>query len=319
MSENTNGGDQSLSSADQIDPAELEGLESGEESSESSSPAAEPKTAEQKAIEKLEKSFKLKVNGKEIEEKIDLNNEAELVKKLQLARAAQEAMQEKAMTKKQLEQMNAEMNAFLDRLKSNPLEILKHPELGINLEQVAEMILQSKIEEEMKSPEQIELEKAKKRLEELENERKALEEAKQKAEMERLEREASEYIQNEIITAIDTGDLPNSPYIVNKMAQLLSVAYDNGIDVDAKDIVPIVKQAYMRDMREMLGKLPDDLVEELVTPDRVKGIRNKRIQAVRAKNAQAVKVEDTGAKPVKQEDNKKKLYSKDFFKNLGDF
>jgi hypothetical protein len=73
-------------------------------------------------------------------------------------------------------------------------------------------------------------------------------------------------------------------------------------------------------MKEMLGKLPDDLVEELVTPDRVKGIRNKRIQSVKAKNAQSqVKIQDTGAKPKPQEDNKKRLYSKDFFKNLGDF
>src|SRR5574343_659193 len=281
MSEQNNGGDQSLSSADQIDAAELEGLESGEQSSDQT-----PTPAEQKAIEKLERSFKLKVNGKEIEEKIDLNNEAELVKRLQLAKAADSAFQERAATKKQLEQMNAEMNEFLHRLKSNPLEILKHPELGINLEQVAEMILQSKIEEEMKSPEQIELEKAKKRLQELEDERRELAEAKQKAEMERLEQEASQFIQQEIVSAIDTGELPNTPYIVNKMAQLLSVAYDNGIDIDAKDIVPIVKQAYIKDMKEMLGKLPDDLVEELVTADRVKGIRNKRIQAVKAKNAQ---------------------------------
>lgn len=315
MSEQNNGGDQSLSSADQIDAAELEGLESGEQSSDPT-----PTPAEQKAIEKLERSFKLKVNGKEIEEKIDLNNEAELVKRLQLAKAADSAFQERAATKKQLEQMNAEMNEFLHRLKSNPLEILKHPELGINLEQVAEMILQSKIEEEMKSPEQIELEKAKKRLQELEDERRELAEAKQKAEMERLEQEASQFIQQEIVSAIDTGELPNSPYIVNKMAQLLSVAYDNGIDVDAKDIVPIVKQAYIKDMKEMLGKLPDDLVEELVTADRVKGIRNKRIQAVKAKNAQSqVKIQDTGSKPIEKESNKKPVYSKDFFKNLGDF
>ena len=315
MSDNVNGGDQSLTSADQIDPAELEGLESGEQSSDPT-----PTPAEQKAIEKLERSFKLKVNGKEIEEKIDLNNEAELVKRLQLAKAAQEAFQGQAASKKQLEQMNAEMNEFLHKLKSNPLEILKHPELGINLEQVAEMILQSKIEEEMKSPEQIELEKAKKRLQELEDERRELAEAKQKAEMERLEQEASQFIQSEIVSAIDTGELPNSPYIVNKMAQLLSVAYDNGIDVDAKDIVPIVKQAYIKDMKEMLGKLPDDLVEELVTADRVKGIRNKRIQAVKAKNAQSqVKIQDTGSKPIEKESNKKPVYSKDFFKNLGDF
>lgn len=310
MSENVNGGDQSQSSADQIDPAELEALESGESE-------AVPSPAEQKAIEKLEKTFKLKVNGKEIEEKIDLNDEARIIKALQMEKAAQEAFQKASAREKQLAQMDAEMNEFLHRLKSNPLEILKHPELGLNLEQVAELILQSKIEEEMKSPEQIELEKARQRLKELEEEKSAIAKAKEEAEMKRLEQEASEYIQNEIISAIDTGDLPNSPYIVNKMAQLLSVAYDNGIDVDAKDIVPIVKQAYMRDIKDMLGKLPDELIEDMVTPDRVKSIRNKRIQSVRAKNSQAVKIEDTGRRVEKKEESKP-VRSRDFFRSLGD-
>lgn len=318
MSENVNGGDSSQSSADQIDPAELEGFESGEQSSESASP--ELSAAEQKAIAKMEKEFRLKVNGKEVVEKIDLNDEQRIIKALQMEKAAQEAFQKASAREKQLAQMDAEMNDFLNRLKSNPLEILKHPELGLNLEQVAEMILQSKIEEESKSPEQKELEEARKKLKEFEESQKQLQEAKQKAEMERLEQEASQYIQNEIVSAIDTGELPNSPYIVSKMAQLLSVAYDNGIDVDAKDIVPIVKQAYMRDMREMLGKIPDELVEDLVTPDRVKAIRNKRIQSVKAKNSQSqVKIQDTGTKPSTKEEKQKRLYSKDFFKNLGDY
>lgn len=314
MSEENTGSAESQ--ADVIDPAELSELDSVEQSSQPDAKPA-PTAAEQKAVNQMIKELKLKVNGKEVVEKIDLNDEAELVKRLQLAKAANEAFQKSAVNEKKLAQMDAEMNQFLAKLKANPLEILKHPELGINLEQVAELILQQKIEEEMKSPEQIELEKAKKRLQELEDERKALEEAKQKAEMERLEQEASQYIQQEIISAIDGGDLPNSPYIVNKMAQLLNVAYTNGIDVDAKDIVPIVKNAYLKDMKEMMGKIPDELLEDLVTPDRVKAIRNKRIQAVRAKNSQAVKVEDTGRRPEKKDDSKKPMTSRDFFKNLG--
>jgi biotin operon repressor len=296
------------SSADTIDPVELESMES--ESSESS-------PVEQKVIEKLEREYLLKVNGKEVKSKIDLNDESRIRKALQMEAAAQEAFQSSAAAKKQLEQTNAEMNAFIERLKSNPLEILKHPELGINLEQIAELILQQKIEEEMKSPEQIELEKARKRLQELEDERTSLSKAKEKAEMERLEQEASQHIQNEIISAIDTGDLPNSPYIVNKMAQMLAVAFDNGIDVDAKDIVPLVKQAYLKDMRDMMGKLPDEVLEELVTPDRVKSIRNKRIQSVRSKNSQAVKVQDTGRRPEPKTDTKKPS-PRDFWKSLGD-
>ena len=313
MSENASGGDSAAMSqqagADTIDPIELESMES-----ESTNPETAVEQAKQ--LQEMIEEFEIKVNGKTYKEKVNLHDKARIQKALQLEKAANSAFQESAAAKKQMEKMNGDMDNFINRLKSNPLEILKHPELGINLEQIAELILQQKIEEEMKSPEQIELEKAKARLQELENERRELSEAKEKAEMERLQQEASTHIQNEIISAIDTGDLPNSPYIVNKMAQLLSVAFDNGIDVDAKDIVPIVKQAYLKDMRDMMGKLPDEILEDLVTPDRVKSIRNKRIQSVRAKNSATVKVQDTGKRTETKAEPKKD--ARNFWKTLGD-
>ena len=59
MSEDNNVSNE-MNSADVVDNAELEALESegGQESLQ-----AEPKTQEQKAIEKLEKEFRLKVNS----------------------------------------------------------------------------------------------------------------------------------------------------------------------------------------------------------------------------------------------------------------
>lgn len=253
--------------------------------------------AEQKVIEKLERSYKLKVNGKDVEEKLDLNNEAEVRKHLQLSKAAQEAMAKSAQSQKQIQQMEMEMDQFLQMLKNDPMKILSNPALGLKLEDMADKILASKIEEASKSPEQIELEKARAKLEEYEKKINDEKVAREKAETERLQSEAEAHIQSEIMEAIDSGSLPKSPYIINKMAQLASIAFENNIDVNMKDLAPIVNKMYKRDIAEMMGKMKDDEIEELVSPDRIKAIRNARIQAARGKVAQASKIVDTGAKP----------------------
>jgi hypothetical protein len=69
-----------------------------------------------------------------------------------------------------------------------------------------------------------------------------------------------------------------------------------------KDLAPIVKKMYQRDMKEMMSGMKDDEIEDLVSSDRIKAIRNSRIQAARGKIAQASKIVDTGSKaPAKKE------------------
>lgn len=296
-----------------VDPIELE---------EAGNPATPPIVTpqEQKAIEKLERSYKLKVNGKEIDEKIDLNDEAELVKRLQLAKASGEAFQRAAKSDKELAQMNQQLDQFFKLLQENPLQILMNPELGLNAEEIANKILDKRIEEEMKSPEQKELEEAKAKIEKYEKARKDAESKAEALRMEKLAAEVETEIETSINSAIDKGDLPKSPYILAKFGQLMEVALDNGIDLSAEDLIPIVKNAYKRDMREMSEKMSDDELEEMMTPERIKNIRTKRIAAVRAANAKVntPKIEDTGTvKPSDSQGNKKK--DPNFWKKFGQF
>lgn len=252
-------------------------------------------------VQELIEELELKVNGKVIKEKVNLRDKARVQKAFQMEKAAQEAMAKSASSQKQIAQMEAEMDQFLQMLKSDPMKILSNPALGLKLEDMADKILAQKIEEASKSPEQVELEKARAKLAEYEQKIKEEETARQNAERERLESEAEQHIQGEIMEAIDAGTLPKSPYIINKMAQLANIAFKNGIDVNMKDLAPIVNKMYKRDMQDMVGKMKDDEIEELVSPDRIKAIRNARIQAARGKMAQAAKIEDTGKKVVKQE------------------
>lgn len=317
---------ESLESAvDPAAPTEAE-LESFESESSNPTPAPQesqaqaPKSAEQKAVEKLEKEFLLKVNGKEIKEKIDLNDEQRIIKALQMEKAANEAFSKAAAKEKEITAINQQLDQFFELLKSNPLQVLMNPELGLNAEELANKILDMKIEEEMKDPKEKALEEAKAKLAEYEKKEAEAKAEADKLRLEKMEKEIADEMNNAITKAIDGGDLPKSPYIINKFGQLMDAALSHGVDVSADELIPIVKAAYIRDMKEMIGKLPDEVIEDMVTPDRVKGIRNKRIQAVREANAkasQSVKVEDTASAPAKNEP--KKQAKENFFKKLGDW
>lgn len=263
---------------------------------------AELSPEEAQALQEKIEEFDLKVNGKTIKEKVNMNDKARLQRAFQMEKAAQEAMAKSASSQKQIAAMEAEMDQFLQILKNDPMKILNNPALGLKLEDMADKILAQKIEEASKSPEQIELEKARAKLAEYEQKIKDEETARQLAERQKLEADAEAHIQSEIMEAIDSGSLPKSPYIINKMAQLASIAFDNGVDVSMKDLAPIVKKMYQRDMKEMMGGMKDDEIEELVSSDRIKAIRNARIQAARGKVQAATKIVDTGSKaPSKKE------------------
>jgi hypothetical protein len=263
-------------------------------------PSQEELAANPEKVQELIRELELKVNGKVIKEKVNLNDTARIQKAFQMEKAAQEAMAKSASSQKQIAQMEAEMDQFLQMLKNDPMKILSNPALGLKLEDMADKILAQKIEEASKSPEQIELEKARAQLAEYEKKIHEEKQARETAQRQKLEADAEAHIQSEIIAAIDEGSLPKSPYIINKMAQLASIAFENGVDVSMKDLAPIVKNMYKRDMKEMMGNMKDDEIEELVSPDRVKAIRNARIQAARGKVAQASKIVDTGIKAEKK-------------------
>lgn len=290
----------SIDSSADFSPEEAAEFDAEQVPAESTSEVSAEQKALQEQINELE--MELKVNGKIIKEKVNLNDKARLQRAFQMEKAAQEAMAKSASSQKEIQRMNEEMDQFLQILKNDPMKILSNPALGLKLEDMADKILASKIEEASKSPEQIELEKARAKLAEYEQKIKDEETARQTAERQKLEADAEAHIQSEIMEAIDSGSLPKSPYIINKMAQLASIAFDNGIDVSMKDLAPIVNTMYKRDMQEMLGKLKDDEIEELVSSDRIKAIRNARIQAARGKISQASKIVDTGSKaPVKKD------------------
>jgi hypothetical protein len=266
--------------------------------------------------------FVLKVNGKEIKEKVNLKDKERISKALQMEKAAHQAFQERAITAKQLQEIQEDVSEFLEQFTSNPLSVIMNPEFNLSKEQkrqLAEAILKEDLEESQKTPEQKEKEELAKKYEALLAEKAAIEEERREQEQARLEQEAAIELENEIVQAIEIGQLPKSTYISKKIADLAYIAYANGINLSINDIIPFVKQQYKKDLSEMLGVLNDDEVEMLVSKERIRQIRNKQIQSVKPKDSAPkapLKTQDTGSSS-KKSDDVKKIKAKDFFKSLG--
>lgn len=278
----------------------------------------QPTPAEAK---QLLKEYKLKVNGKELVEKVDLSDDSRIAKALQMEKAAQEAFQQRAITAKQLEEIQADLNDFFSELVNNPLSVIMNPDLNLSKEQkraLAEAIMQESMEEAAKTPEQLEAEKFKKEYEKLLKEKQDLEEQRRAEEKDRIERAAAIELETQIADAIDKGNLPKSKYISKKLADLAYIAYANGIDIPMDSLIPFVKETYIKDMKEMMGSLPDELIEDLVTKDRIRNIRNKQIQSVKSSQEvkQPLKTQDVG-EIKRTTEAPVKLKAKDFFAKLG--
>lgn len=287
-------------------------LDSEEEVSEED---AESEEEIQEEIKELKRKLKLKVDGEEIEEEIDLNDEEYLVKQLQLAKASQKRMQETASLKN-------EIGEFFSQLKTNPAAVLA--DLGLNVDEFAEGHISKKIEEMEMSPEEKEQRKMREELEALRQEKEELAKQKESAEKQRLQDEYARQIDNEITDALNSNEttLPKSPYVVKRIAETMMLAMNKGYnDVTASQVLPLVEKQIKDEMHQMFGKLPDELLEQVIGKDTSERLRKRRLNNLKKKKAQtrtANQIAEPTGKITEQESDepKSKKSFRDFFDDL---
>jgi hypothetical protein len=260
---------------------------------------------EKKEIQKQLKKIKYKADGQEFEEELDLSNEQELAKKLSLAKAAQKRMQESTALKKDVE-------TFIQLLKTNPKKVLADPNIGVDLREFANSILQEQLEEEKKTPEQ-------KRIEELERKLQEELEAKEK---EKQDREADEYARMQaeaerkyeegFTKALEMSGLEKSPYTVTKMVDIMKNALELGYDPSPEQIAQILRARVEADVKSLFSSSNEDILDALLGDDAFSKIQKRRL----AKSRAAAKVQTAVPKVASEETSKKeekKISAKEFF------
>lgn len=270
--------------------------------------------AVKQAVAKRLKSLKLKVDGREIEESLPFEiddtpeNRDWMTKQLQMSKVAQKRMGEKA-------QLENEVNRFIQELRSNPRKILADPNIGVDIKKLAAEVIEEEIANSQKSPEQLEKEQLQRELSEIKEAREKEKKDFDQREFERLQAQETERYDNLISSAIEKSDLPKSPYVVKKMADYLLLGLQNDMDLSPSDILPMVREEIMNDIKDMFGAMPEEAIEQILGPGITGKLRKRNIQ--KAKSAPIVgksSIKDVGVKSEKPKTEEvKKLNYKQFF------
>jgi len=247
--------------AQAVDAATSDGSPEGGEPKEPAEPKEPPK------------KIKGKVNGKEVE-----YTEEQLVRKAQLADAADEKFKEAS-------QMKKDAVAIVEAIRSNPRAVLE--QLGINFREVAETELGKDLEWET-------LPEGERELREL-RDFKAQQEARQQEEAQTAEQrqqqeafdaqtqQVAEQLDRDLTEALTNSKLPRSPMTVRTVTGLMLAAREKGYDLDAATAVDMAQEQTVSSINSITEQMDGAGIVQLLGKDIVNKIRRYDLDQLRAK------------------------------------
>lgn len=263
------------------------------------------------------KKYNLKVDGREEAFDFDPSDEAELIKHLQMSKAATKRMQETS----ELRQGVAEL---IQALQTDPAKVLADPRLNIPPEmkrKLAEAIMNNELEEMAKSPEQKEKERLQKEYENLKKQVEEEKKGREAAELRALTEQQAVHLDQSISSAIEKSGLPKNARTVRYFAEGLMFAVQNNLNLSAEDLIPTVKKQALAEFKELVTLMPDEEFESFLGKDQISRIRKRSIAKAKAAAANpATDIKSVGA-TTKQESTSsdKRQNMKDFLRGLGNF
>lgn len=254
---------------------------------------AKTKSEKEKAEKDLKKAihkYKLKVDGEEEEWE---GSEEDLIRDLQLSRKARKEI-------KSSTELKREAIKLVEMLKTNPKMVLK--DFGVDTIEFAKQVIREQIEEEAKSPEQRERDELQRELEELrEKNKKEAEDLRQ----EMYNRQVAQYeaqLEEQVSEALVSNNLPKSAYTLKRITDVMLSSLENNKEITAKQAANIVRKEMLRDLKDMFGASPEDVVEEMLGQDTLKRLNKRQVEKVKASRKDAATVQeksrvvDTGTK-----------------------
>lgn len=259
-------------------------------------PGAQDTTAAQAA---LKKKFKIKVDGEEFEEELDLNDEEGVKRRLQMARAADKRMNEARDTKKK---------AFdiINALEKDPEGFLARHPRG---REIAEAILLKQIKEEMIPPEEKERMKRESDLERRERLIAEKEKADQTKAQEALETKVAQDIQKVIIDAMEVSGLPKSKHLVKRMADLYSKNLSYGIELTPQQLAGELKNELTTMFKAIAGDSEGDHLIEMFGPEIANKIRKSDLKRLQEKQGQVFQRRESRTETVRAPESSKRPMS----------
>lgn len=232
----------------------------------------------EQAIAKAQKEkFKLKVDGEEFEEEIDLNDKEDLKRRFQLSHAAT-----KRMAKAQEDSRKA--HSIVKEFEENPEAFLA--KLGPKGREIAEKFLLSQIQDEMLSPEEKEYRDLKKYKESTEAEKKAQQEKIEREAAEKMENEYAKNFQTTIIDALTKSGLPKSPELVKRFAGVMKRNLELGLELTSDELAREVKGEMTGLLKSIIADSDGDQLVQMFGDDVAKKIRRFDLKSLQEKQNQ---------------------------------
>lgn len=239
------------------------------------------------------KLYEVKVNGK-----VQKFTEEQLIARASQSEASDQKFQEAAQMRKQNEAM---LGRFKDPTKL--MDALQDPSLGLSKDQIREA-MESWYNREYIEPEK--LSPAEKRAREAEDKLKKYEEKEKEADAKKLQEEdekrtsdARTEIQNQIIEALETSDLPRTNFTIRRLAYWMGRNRDMGFDAPTSVLVERVRNDYNTNLREMVQKSDGETLIKLLGDDIVTKIRKYDLGELRKTRGGPAPTQSTDPAPAK--------------------
>ncbi len=201
------------------------------------------------------KRWKLISDG--VEEEVDEN---ELIVRAQKGKAADKRMAEAAAQRKKLE-------TVMGTLKEAPMGFLEELLGAKQARELVEGHLYEKIQDETLTPEQRKTKEELSELERLRAEKAEYEKAAQDEKIKVLEAHYEQEYARDIPAALTQVGLPTSPATVKKVAYYMWQGLERGVELKAADVVNLVKEDYMSDVRSLFGASDGESLLQMLGED----------------------------------------------------
>lgn len=223
------------------------------------------------------KIWKLKADGEEFD--FDASDEEAVKREIMKARGADKRFKDAAQQRHEAEQ-------FLSMLKDpkSLRKVLADPRIGVDVKKFAEDYLWEQIQEQKMSPEERAARDERRELEELRSERDREKEARSVREKEAQIAHFERQYEDTIVKALDTGKIPKTNASVKRMAELLSVAIDKGLDLSPAELVEEVRKDFLSDISSLLNASDGDMLMQFLGEANAEKLRKADLK--RLKSAQ---------------------------------
>ena len=198
-----------------------------------------------------------------------------------------------------------------EMIQTNPFELLKRA--GYDPRQLAEEYLTQAIEEDMLPENEKELRKVRYEKEELERQYKEELSRREQEQMDVAIQQAQQEISNNIIDALENSSLPKSPEVVKRIANYMLIAEQKGINVNPKQVIPLVEEDFRNLNAQILRSLDPTKRISYIGEDLLKQIRQDDLARLKTSQSQS-----SQSVPKSKQPSSKKITKEEFRRQLAE-